>query len=174
MAKVCDVAASDDPELRILILEDNPLDSILMQNELRKAGIAVSCMTVDSEIEYKNAIKVFVPDIILSDFDLPTYSGFEALNEVCSLDDTIPFIIVSGVIGEDLAIEAFKRGATDCINKNRLGRLPVAIRRAMDEHKEKIKLKTAESALAKSYETIHSIFFKSIQSIANAVEFRDP
>ncbi len=109
--------------VRIPLLEDSELDMKLINRELGKSGIFYQLQHVVDEASFKTALDTFSPDIILSNFCLPSYDGFPALNEVRSRDSEVPFIFVRGAIGEDLAIEALKRGATDCVNKSHPGRL---------------------------------------------------
>lgn len=132
---------------KILILEDNELDAQLIREEVGNSGLKFTSSHVSDGASFKKALVEFKPDIILSDFCLPSYDGFIALEDVRKNDDEIPFIFVSGAIGEDLAIEALKRGATDCVNKNHLGKLPSAIRRAIGETEERRQRRRAEQAL---------------------------
>jgi len=123
--------------LRVLMLEDSDLDSQLIKNEVQKEiGEHVS-LWVRGEKEFIEALRSFRPEIILADFCLPSYDGFLALEEVKKTNEDIPFIFVSGAIGEELAIEALRRGATDCVNKNHLGKLPSAMKRALAETSER-------------------------------------
>lgn len=131
------ITAWNNRELKILMLEDSERDALLIEKELKDADLRYIVRTVDNEDEFKKSLSEFLPDLVLSDFLLPTYDGFLALEEVRAGNTEIPFVFVSGAIGEDLAIEALKRGATDCVNKNYLGKLPSAVRRAMDEAEEK-------------------------------------
>jgi len=134
-------------DMRILILEDDELDVRLIEEELAHTGIHCTTRHTDDEASFKKELGQFKPGLILSDFCLPSYDGFLALDEVRTHDADVPFIFVSGAIGEDLAIEALKRGATDCVNKNHIGHLDGAIRRAMKEMDEKRQRRRAEEAL---------------------------
>lgn len=144
-------AMQEDPQtagsLRFLYLEDSKLDVQIIENELVKSGMKYSLRHVDNEAAFIQALSESNTDIILSDFSIPLYSGFKALEEVRSHDVDIPFIFVSGAIGEELAIETIKRGATDCVNKNYLEKLTSAVHRAMNEAGEKRKHRRAEEAL---------------------------
>ncbi len=133
--------------LRFLYLEDSDLDVQIIEDEFVKSGMKYSLKHVDNETAFIQALSESNTDIILSDFSIPLYSGFRALEEVRSRDVDIPFIFVSGAIGEELAIETIKRGATDCVNKNYLGKLTSVIQRAMNEAGEKRQHRRAEDAL---------------------------
>lgn len=160
--------------LRIVLLEDNPFDAELIRKVLKKDGIHFECIHVVRGADFCEALGSSPPDLVISDFDLPQYSGFEALEELKFRKLDIPFLIVSGVIGEDLAIEAFTRGATDCVNKNNLARLPGALRRAVAENEERSRRREAEEQLTQSYDRLHKGFFTTLQAFATALEFRDP
>jgi PAS domain S-box-containing protein len=133
--------------LRFLYLEDSKLDVQIIEDEFEKSGMRYSLKHVDNETEFIQALSELNNDVILSDFSIPLYSGFKALEEVRSRDADIPFIFVSGAIGEELAIETIKRGATDCVNKNFMGKLSTVIHRAMNEAVEKRQHRRAENAL---------------------------
>src|SRR4030043_2202100 len=109
--------------LRILILEDLPSDAELMVYELRQAEIAHSYRRVADREPFVAALAEGWPDLILSDFHLPNFDGLEALALAQATCPDIPFIFVSGAMGEEVAIDAVKRGATDYVLKDRLSRL---------------------------------------------------
>lgn len=129
------------------MLEDSELDVQLIESEVQKGIGNHESLWVSGEKEFIEALKSYKPGIILADFCLPSYDGFLALEEAKKENDDIPFIFVSGAIGEDLAIEALRRGATDCVNKNHLGKLPSAMQRALAETEERRQRIQAESAL---------------------------
>ena len=123
--------------LRILLLEDMEIDAELIGIELRKSGKDMSLTRVDTREEFITRLRAALPDIILSDYSLPTFGGPEALRHVQSLCPDVPFIFVSGAIGEDVAIEMMKSGATDYVLKQRLSRLVPAVERALREVRER-------------------------------------
>lgn len=126
-----------DKYLRILILEDISTDAELMESELRKGGVAFSSRCVQTKEDFIKELKYFVPDIILADYKLPSFDGLSALEIAKEQCLSVPFIFVSGAIGEDFAIETIKKGATDYVLKDRLSRLVPAINRALREAEEK-------------------------------------
>ncbi len=131
-----------DKPLRILILEDNPADAKLMQFELEEAGIAYTAKVVAAEKDFIGELRKFSPDLILSDYDLPFYTGQSALTDARRHCPDVPFILVTGAVTEDRAIDILTNGAVDFVMKNRLHKLPVAVRRAMEvvaEHKARKK-----------------------------------
>jgi PAS domain S-box-containing protein len=141
--------------MNILHLEDNPADSQLVQSMLKKAKIEFEYFFADNEKDYQSHLKNQQIDIILSDYHLPDYSGTEALLFARNEYAHIPFVFVSGTMGEDVAIESLLNGATDYVLKNKLERLGSAVCRA---YKEALELKTriaAEKALQQSEENFH-------------------
>lgn len=143
---------ASDVELRMLILEDVPEDAELMERELRKAGILFTSRRVDTEQGFINELDGFQPHIILADFNLPSYNGLAALKEVRNIDKEIPFILVSGMAGEELAIEILKKGATDYVLKDRLERLGSVVERALREDEQRAARARAEAKLKESEE----------------------
>jgi two-component system, cell cycle sensor histidine kinase and response regulator CckA len=117
--------------LRILMLEDHESDAELVLHQLRQAGIRYECERVDSKAEFLARLEL-KPDLILSDYHLPEFDGLSALELVRQRSNDTPFIIVSGSIGEDLAIQALQGGADDYVLKDRPARLPEAIRQAIE------------------------------------------
>jgi PAS domain S-box-containing protein len=137
-------------KLRILILEDVPADAELVQRELRKAGIQFDALVVDTEATFTRALEEFRPDVILSDFNLPTFDFFSALSIAKGIYPDIPVITVTGSVGDEQAVEILKRGANDYILKDRLSRLGPSTLRALEEAREKTEHRRAEEALQRS------------------------
>ncbi len=153
-------------DIRILILEDNPVDAELLEYELRGAGLVFTARHVGDKISYLNALREFCPDVILSDYDLPAFSGAKALKIRKEICPETPFILVTGAIGEERAIEVLTGGATDYVLKNNLSRLLPAVRRALHENYELRRRKKAEAerdALLKDLE-------KRVQERTEALE----
>lgn len=130
--------------LRILLLEDSPTDAELNERALRRAGIAFTAQRVDSLPALASALDTFRPELILADYHLPGFDGLQALELVLAKSPEIPYIFVSGAMGEELAVDSIKRGATDYVIKDRLARLPVAVRRAIEEKTLKTQRAEAE------------------------------
>jgi diguanylate cyclase (GGDEF)-like protein/PAS domain S-box-containing protein len=144
-------------ELKILILEDEPTDAELAVQALRKAGIVFSFRCVDTRDTFVAALEEYRPDIVLADYRLPAFAGLEALGIVLKQAPDVPFIFVSGTMGEEFAIETLHQGAADYVIKNRLGKLAPAVRRALQEAKERRLRHRAEQELAASEERFRKI-----------------
>lgn len=122
---------SADSPLRVLIVEDHPADAELELRELRRGGINMVAQHVDSLPDLESSLDAFRPDVILCDYNLPGFDGVDALRVVRKRSRTLPFIFVSGSIGEERAAEALREGANDYVMKDRLNRLPVAVEQAV-------------------------------------------
>ncbi|HTX20817.1 MAG TPA: PAS domain S-box protein [Candidatus Aquilonibacter sp.] len=135
--------------LNILIVEDSQDDADLLAYELREAGFALKWVRVETEPHFLAELRKG-PDLILSDFSLPQFSGLRAakLAQESGLD--IPFILISGTVGEDVAVEAMRHGATDYLLKDRIARLGSAVERALREAKERAGRKLTEKELRQS------------------------
>ncbi|HVO67707.1 MAG TPA: PAS domain S-box protein [Syntrophales bacterium] len=145
-------------ELRILILEDVPTDAELMEEELRESGMTFVSKRVAARTAFINAINGFSPHIILSDYSLPSFDGQAALKISVEKCPDTPFIFVSGALGEEMAIELLKKGATDYVLKNKLSRLGPAVSRALNEAEERKERKRVEDALKESEVRYRTIF----------------
>jgi PAS domain S-box-containing protein len=130
-----------------LLVEDDARDADLARERLALAGLNVECLLVANEADYVDALDSYNYELILSDFHLPVFSGAEALRIARSHDSQLPFIFVSGVLGEEHAVEMLKQGATDYVLKQRLERLPIVVRRAMAEASERHSRHIAERRL---------------------------
>jgi DNA-binding NtrC family response regulator len=137
--------------VRVLIVEDDPVDADLMIRELKRGGYAPDWVRVQTEFEYLAQLDKR-PDVILSDSNLPLFDGFEALDLLQKRELDIPFILVSGRLGEDVAVDAMKRGASDYLLKDRLARLGEAVRRAIGERRLRAEKTWAIGALRQSEE----------------------
>jgi signal transduction histidine kinase/CheY-like chemotaxis protein len=134
--------------LRILLLEDDPGDADLIQGLLEADGFICEVSRVQTRAEFVAALEKPEIDLILADHKLPSFDGFSALNLASSARPDLPFIFVSGSLGEELAIEALKIGATDYVLKTRLSRLVPAVHRALREREEQAERRRAEALLA--------------------------
>jgi len=150
--------------LRILIVEDFPSDAELMLYELRQAEIAHTYRRVADREHFMAALAEDWPDIILSDFHLPNFDGLEALALAQATCPDKPFIFVSGAMGEEVAIDTVKRGATDYVLKDRLSRLAPAVQRALREAGERRERRQAEAAL-KASEEQYRLLVKNLPAV---------
>ena len=135
--------------MRILHLEDDPDDRLLVKKTLAADGLDCQLQCVLDRTEFESALTARTFDLILSDFTLPAYDGVAALAAARKLQPETPFILLSGTIGEERAVEFLKAGAADCVLKDHLARLGPVVRRALDEAEERAKRKAAEAALIK-------------------------
>jgi PAS domain S-box-containing protein/diguanylate cyclase (GGDEF)-like protein len=117
---------------KILLLEDQPADAELVKVELLCGGINANILRVASREAYIDALRTFVPDIILSDFNMPGFSGLAALDVRNEEAPSIPFIFVTGSLGEEMAVSTLRGGATDFVLKDRMARLPAAVNAALE------------------------------------------
>jgi PAS domain S-box-containing protein len=136
--------------LRILSLEDDPRDAELIQELLEADGIPCELTRVDTQPAFQAFLEEGAVDLILSDYSLPSFDGLSALKLAMSIRPDLPFILVSGALGEEVAIDAFKLGATDYVLKTRLSRLAPSVRRALREADERAERKRAEEALRRN------------------------
>jgi signal transduction histidine kinase len=135
--------------LRIVYLEDDPRDAELVQEILSADGLECALTRVETETDFTSTLEKGGVDLVLADYTLPSFDGLSALQIVQKNWPSVPLIFVSGTLGEDLAIEALKTGATDYVFKTRLSRLAPSVRRALREAGERSDLIKAEEALLK-------------------------
>jgi len=152
-----DGALSKDEPLRVLMVDDSAPDLALNERALRDLGRRVRTCAVASEAGLRAALADFHPDVILSDFSMPGFSGQEALQIARELAPEIPFIFVSGTIGEELAIDAMQRGAADYVLKDNLRRLRPAIERALGAAEQVRERRRMQRALAQSEERYRAL-----------------
>ena len=133
--------------MRILILEDEAWDAEVAQRLLGSAGLSFIAVVVDTRASFVEQLAAFRPDLILSDFHLPGFSGAEALKIAQERYPDVPFIIWSGVLGDEAAVELIKQGATDYVLKDRPARLPSAVMRALAEAEQRARLAQLEDQL---------------------------
>jgi PAS domain S-box-containing protein len=140
--------------IRILYLEDNPVDVELSRALLEKDGLKYEMTVVDTREDYVAALEAGGYDLILADYQLPSFDGMAALEIARANYSWLPFIFVSGAMGEEIATESLKRGATDYVLKERLARLPGSMRRALVEAEERRRLRNAEAEREKLLEEL--------------------
>jgi DNA-binding NtrC family response regulator len=132
---------------RILILEDEPWDAERAQSLLTSAGLDFTCVVVATRPLFVEKLDSFRPDVILSDYHLPGFSGAAALAIAQERCPDVPFIIWSGVLGDEAAVALIKQGATDYVLKDRPARLPSVIGRALAEAEQRIRLADLDEQL---------------------------
>jgi signal transduction histidine kinase len=144
---------SDDSDkaktkLRVLLVEDNPDDVELELLTLRKNGFEVSGDVAQTAEEFTSRIKTNHYDLILADYNLPQWRGTEALEILCRENLDVPLIVVTGYLGEEKAVDYIKQGASDCVLKDRMVRLPASVRRALQEKLLRDQRRQSEEELA--------------------------
>ncbi len=142
----------------MLHLEDSELDHELTVAHLRRGGLNAEAVRIDSETEFLEALEPGQEwDVIVSDYNLPGFSGLVALDLLKASARMIPFIIVSGEIGEDTAVEAMRNGASDYLLKNNLARLVPALLHAVEAHEVLLARQRADLELGKSKQRLHEL-----------------
>jgi len=150
--------------LNILIVEDSQDDAELLMAEMRRAGFKPKWKRVETEPDYLTEIKKS-PDIIFSDYSMPRFSGLRAAELLRESGLDIPFILISGTLGEDAAVEAMKHGATDYLLKDRVARLGLAVEHAVEQKRLREQRKVAEQQLR--------IQSSALEAAANAILITD-
>lgn len=133
--------------LRILILEDSQADAELMERELRQGGLTLVSRVVATEAAFAAALQDFAPDLVLADYALHGFTGEAALRLVRARHSDLPVIIVTGSLGDEVAVDLLKGGASDYVLKDRLTRLAPAVRRSLKEAHDRAQLKQAQASL---------------------------
>ena len=142
--------------LRVLHLEDSELDHELEMAHLRRGGVQVETLRVDAEPAFRAALEASW-DVVLSDFNVPGFSGLAALDIVKALEHPLPFILISGEIGEDVAVAAMRNGASDYLLKANLARLAPAVEHAIDAHEARRAREQADQQLAQSRQRLREL-----------------
>ena len=144
----------DDRKLRILLLEDSPADTELIEAELKKNDLKYSLRRVMTKNAFTNEIRSFDPDIILSDYKLPSFDGYSALLLAKKEVPHIPFVLVTGAVGDETAVECIKAGAEDYVLKDHLHRLVPAMKSALGKYKTQQSLEASQSQVSNILESI--------------------
>jgi len=143
--------------LRTLLVEDNALDAALVVRALNKDGFEVAGDVVQDEKAFRRSLRASPPEIVLADYNLPTWKGMEALKVLRAEGLDIPLILVSGALGDVTAVECIRQGATDYVLKDGLARLPEVVRRALREkHERSLRLRAEQDLAAKAEELARS------------------
>jgi len=146
--------AAPKPKLRAVLVEDNSLDAELVLRALSKQSFEVNAVIVQDEAGFSEALRTHLPEVVLADYNLPNWKGMEVLTVLRRQNLDIPMILVSGALGDVLAVECIKQGATDYVLKDGLARLPEVIRRALREKYERTLRHQAEKDLAKKVDEL--------------------
>jgi len=143
--------------LRIVLLDDSEPDVELIEQKLVDSGLKISLVSVYTPEQFEAELSHRAPDIILSDYYLPTFDGSAALELAKQLTPDVPFIFVTGIFGEEVVIEMLKKGATDYVLKNRLARLVPAINRALRETAQRQENQRAQERLRRSHDQLKAL-----------------
>jgi signal transduction histidine kinase len=149
--------ATPGEPLRILLVEDSLPDVEMIRHILNEAGREVALVAVETRDAFETELNRRPPHLILSDYWLPTFNGSKALEIAKRVAPQIPFIFVTGVLGEEVAIEMLKEGATDYVLKNRLSRLAPAVSRALRESDQRREREQAEEKLRRSHDQLRAL-----------------
>jgi PAS domain S-box-containing protein len=150
--------------LRVLLVEDEPRDAELLLRELKRAGFEPHAQRVDTEAAFLDALGEPI-DIVLSDFDLPQFDGLRALELLGERRPDVPFIIVSGTIGEETAVAAMRRGAADYLIKDRLTRLGQSVHVALEQARLRAEQRRMTEELRRTETRYRSIFENAVEGI---------
>ncbi|MEO7908333.1 MAG: response regulator, partial [Roseiflexaceae bacterium] len=146
-------------QLHILVLEDNLLDAELAILALDQAGYACQWDCVDTRAAFLAHLDSQIYDLVISDYNLPTFDGLSAVQLLRQRDPDLPFILVSGTLGEETAIESLKAGATDYVVKSHLARLPPVVTRALRERDEQRQRREAEARYRDLFENANDMIY---------------
>lgn len=155
--------------IRILLVEDTLTDAELTLRELSRGGIQHEARRVDTEAALRHELESFRPDVVLSDFSMPHFDGMSALKVVRQHQPDTPFIFVSGRIGEELAIDSLKMGASDYVIKTNLSRLPSAVARVMEQVEERDARRRIENELHE----VNQMFRAFMENMPGAAFIKD-
>jgi PAS domain S-box-containing protein len=151
-------------QIRVVIVEDNPSDAELMLRELRRAGFDPDWQRVETETGFSASLSP-EPDLILSDYALPHFSGLKALQFLRKRELKIPFILVSATMGEETAVAAMRQGAADYLLKDRLARLGPAVKQALEQGKLRQDRERAEEATRESEERMRAVLESALDCV---------
>ena len=158
------VAADPPPPgapLRVLVVEDSEFAAELAIAELQSAGVLLVWRRVETEAAYLDALREFSPDLVLSDYGLPQFSGLEALRLAQEHAPDLPFVIFTGSTNEETAVACMRAGAWDYVLKDRLARLPSAVQGAIERARSRAEHRRVEAALAESERRYRTLFEQS-------------
>ncbi len=151
--------------LQVLIVEDNPADAELVVRELRRAGFAPEWTRVETEADFTAHLHAGI-GLVLSDYEMPQFNGLRALELMKERKLELPFILISGTVGEDIAVTAMKQGAADYLMKDRLARLGQAVVRALDQHRLREEGRRADLALRANAAFVYDVLNSLTSTVA--------
>lgn len=159
--------------IRVLMIDDNPLDCELCRRQLSRGGVTCEFAVAQDKDQLTAVLKTFVPDVVLCDFSFPGFDGFVAQRIVHEAFASVPLIFVTGTISEDRAVVALQSGAVDFVLKSNLVRLPSVVKRAVRDAREKQRL---ELSVAGSEERVHrqSVRLESLWRLKNDPKLQGP
>ena len=146
---------------KILFIEDIPSDVDLAVRELRKANFQFEFSTVSTKTDLQKSLVDFKPDLIISDYMMPSFNGIQALNVSKEFDDDLPFILCTGSINEEVAVDCIKAGAIDYVTKQNMTRLPLAVKDALKKVRINKEKKAYDLLLKENEAKLQSIFSAS-------------
>ncbi|HCW08418.1 MAG TPA: hypothetical protein DGG95_13760, partial [Cytophagales bacterium] len=158
-----------DLKLKILHVEDTPTDAELIARELKRDGLHFDIRVVDNQQDFEKALDEFIPDIILSDHSLPNFSSLGALKIIQQRELHIPFILITSNTSEETAVSVMKAGAWDYILKDRMQRLPLAVKQALEKYHSAIEKERVEESLKA---TAEKLFFHIENSPLGFIDWR--
>ncbi len=159
-------------DLRVLILEDLPTDAELAQKELKTVLKNYTVKVVDTEEGYVQALKLFKPDLIISDYKLPEFDGMAALKIRNKEIPEIPFILLTGSVNEEIAVECMKAGADDYVIKEHIIHLGPAVLNAIDKKKIELENKQAEEKLKIRNKELEAWYDVSVNRELNLLDLK--
>jgi signal transduction histidine kinase len=145
---------SSQNRLRVLLIEDSTADAEIEIAELRRAGFDVAADVVDTREQARERLKKIPYDVILADYNLPNFRGMDALDILHENSLTIPLILVTGALNSETAVECVKQGAMDYVFKDHLARLPISVRRALEDVRLRHERARAQEQLANKVEEL--------------------
>lgn len=151
--------------IRILFIEDNPDDLELLTHELKRNGIRYTACIVQTKTDFERELISFNPQVILSDYSLPSFNGLSAFQIKQNILPDVPFIIVSGTIGDENAVALIRNGITDYVLKDNIYQVPLKIARALKEAGERKEKAMTETLLSRSREQLQKILDQSLDLI---------
>jgi len=157
-------------KINVLLVEDSEDDAVLIERELKKEGFKISIHRLETVESMKEELAKKRSDIVIADFALPEFNGLDALHLLRDSDVDIPFILVSGKIGEDTAVEAMKSGADDYIMKDNLKKLSPAVKRELQDYENKRKEKKAKEEAKKYHDQLEETNKKLAKEVSDRKE----